>query len=257
MLISLIQTKESWWLALSFSHFVHHRRNLKNAVQPTQRPMATSRTTTKFAWHCHRKMNPNGLSLFGLRISTMRWIHQKNAVSFIGSNTGFAKYNVEFDVECNKSEETVVTGAYNDQNKAFKFLIQSPSVCWQNVPASQMVLHNYRLLYFLSFLALGLYCTLFGMRDIKFTLQLIGFTIGFTLTFTLLSISFYSGMIKSIARLSCCWFVCLGRSDRLFLSKSDRKLDSLSKLHFQCHKQSLLCLLQTCFLFPWLKTGQP
>lgn len=186
-------------------------------------------------------MSPNGPSLFGLQISITRSDNQKNAVNFVGNNAGFAKFNVEFDVECNKSEETLVTGTYNDQNKTFKFLIQSPSVCWQNIPASQMVLHIYRLLYFLSFLALGLYCTLFGMRDIKFTLELIGFTIGFTLTFTLLSISFYSSNLISVAWIRCCGPFRLGCRYRVLCGESDSQFDSLLELHIQFVKKSLLC----------------
>lgn len=168
-------------------------------------------------------------------------------MTFHGTNAGFAKFDVEIDIHCEKSDETKTSGGYHEDAKAFKFLIQSPSVCWQKLPAYQMVLHNFGLFYFLAFLSLGLYCTLFGMRDVKFTLQLIGFVIGFCLLFTFLSISFYGCGVTSAARTGGRRHPLLGRGHRRFRGQNQRRTAALPELPVWSANQGGSCWSPTFF----------
>lgn len=152
---------------------------------------------------------------------------------FKGSNKAFWKHDLEITIECEKSEETKVSGAYVEQEHIFKFLIESPLTCWKVVSSYQMVFHCYRIFYFLCFFGVGVFCSLYGMKNVVVTCQIIGFVGGFCLVFTLMSIVFYSS-----------WIIRNGWNEytvdnrviwtsRVFYSPNFQALGKSTQLHFQ------------------------
>ena len=110
---------------------------------------------------------------------------------FKGNNKAFWKHELEISIECEKSEETKVSGTYVEQEHVFKFLIQSPLTCWKVVSLYQMVFHCYRIFYFVCFFGVGVFCSLYGVKILFVTCHIICFLASFCLVFTLMSILFY------------------------------------------------------------------
>jgi len=127
----------------------------------------------------------------------------------------------------------VSVGSYSEADKSFHISIKASGACKRKIPAYQMVFHKYRVFYFLTFLTLGFYCTFFGMRNIRLSLKLIGFSTGFWLLFSIFAIVLFKcRIIRPQFRRFGCYFGRLG-GRRLHHRLLHDRHGTLPHLHFQ------------------------
>lgn len=171
---------------------------------------------------------------------TINYSKKENKIKIYGDNTDLLKFNVEISIECDRSDETKSFGVYEEKTKVFQFKIQSPKSCWKQISSIKMALHYFRYFYFFTFLLLGAYCSLFGVHNIKLTLRIIGFAIGFYTSFTFMAIIFYECFFKSNGIDFCVFVNCFIDCFWGFNRKFDKTFRRKAKLHLQFFKKCFL-----------------
>ena len=89
----------------------------------------------------------------------------------VGTNPPDLKFGVKMLFSCGTTDDLKLEGNFNQKSRVFSVKVSSQLVCKRRLSNGKMVLHRFRFLYALSFLALGLYCTLFGAKDLQRTLK--------------------------------------------------------------------------------------
>ena len=178
----------------------------------------------------------------------MKSNHQKNKVHFAGNNKDFAKFNVVIDFECSIEDphKVIGTGKYSDLMREFQLEIKAVGACRKDIPLHQVIIHKYRLFYFFTFLVLGLYCTLFGMKNVNLSLKLIGFATGFWLIFTVMAIILHSCRLIRHAYSSVTGCPGRGCGGRLSGGQGHVNHGVLPQLRLQLTNQWCLRLSLTC-----------
>ena len=124
-----------------------------------------------------------------------------------------------------------------DSEHVFKFLIESPTTCWKVVSSYQMVFHYFRFFYFMCFFGVGLFCSLYGMKNMMVSCQIIGFVSGFCVVFTVISIVFFSSSIKRDGGIDDLVNYRLIGTDWIFYSADSQAFGKSTQLYFQWIKK--------------------
>ena len=93
--------------------------------------------------------------------------------------------------------EKEIVGEFRKAENRFFFTIKSRHACPKELSKISILFHRNRFLLIIIGLALGVFCNYWGMKNLRLTIQLIGFGFGFLIAFFLFGVIFMEGWISS------------------------------------------------------------
>jgi hypothetical protein len=103
-----------------------------------------------------------------------------------GTNAGPNDHNIEIDLVCSLGVEHEAVAEYRKGERLFFINVRSKYACALPLSKFRIILHKYQVFFMLILMGLGIFCNYWGMKYLKFTLRLIGFTICFLFSFIVL-----------------------------------------------------------------------
>jgi hypothetical protein len=88
-------------------------------------------------------------------------------------------------------------GLFDPEHKMFNFTIRSKYGCPKEIGHFSLVFHKNKVIIILLTLILGIFCNFWGIKNLKFTLKLIGFFLSFLITYLLIATIIIDGVIIS------------------------------------------------------------